>query len=119
MIKGSCHCGDVTFSVPRKPQWLTVCNCSICRRVGALWAHFPVEDVEISAAPESTIAYVQGDKTLAVHTCKQCGCTPYWENLNPEENSRMAVNFRMCDPGEIDNIKLRHFDGADTWQFLD
>jgi hypothetical protein len=47
------------------------------------------------------------------------GCTPYWENLNPGENSRMAVNFRMCDPADIDDIKLRHFDGADTWQFLD
>jgi len=25
----------------------------------------------------------------------------------------------MCDPRDVDDIKLRHFDGADTWQFLD
>ncbi len=119
MIKGSCHCGNVTFSVQHKPDWLTECNCSICRRIGAHWAHFTAQDVEISAAPDATIAYVQGDKLLAMHTCKQCGCTPYWVGLQPDEKSRMAVNFRMCDPDDIDDIRLRHFDGADTWQFLD
>ena len=119
MIKGSCHCGNVTFGVQRKPEWLTECNCSICRRIGAKWAHFEEEDVQISSPPGATIAYVQGDKTLAVHTCKQCGCTPYWLGLEPKASTRMAVNFRMCDPGEIDDIKVRHFDGADAWQFLD
>ncbi len=101
MIRGSCHCGAVTFEVARKPEWLTECNCSICRRIGARWAHFPIEDVRISAAPDATNTYVQGDKKLAVHTCKQCGCTPYWQNLQPEENSRMAVNFRMCSTIDI------------------
>ena len=78
MIKGSCHCGNVTFSVPRKPEWLTECNCSICRRVGALWAHFPVEEAKIFAAPGSTIAYVQGDKTLAAGKFKDDGVAFKW-----------------------------------------
>lgn len=119
MIKGSCHCGAITFSVPRKPDWLTECNCSICRRIAALWAHFELDEVEISEPPDGTIAYIQGDKTLATHTCRECGCTPYWLSLEAGENNRMATNFRMCDPSEIADIPVRHFDGADSWQFLD
>jgi len=119
VITGSCHCGAIQFSVPRKPEWLTECNCSICRRIGAKWAHFNRDEVEISAPDNGTIAYIQGDKTLAAHTCRQCGCTTYWLGLDPDANGRMAVNFRMCNPNEIAGIPVRHFDGADSWQFLD
>jgi hypothetical protein len=119
MIKGTCHCGAVTFNTPRSPEWLTECNCSICRRIGAKWAHFDQQDVEISAPESGTIAYVQGDKTLVTHTCKTCGCTTHWLGIDPEAGGRMAVNFRMCEPGDIELIPVRHFDGADTWKFLD
>jgi hypothetical protein len=119
MINGACHCGAVTFAVERTPEWLTECNCSICRRIGARWAHFERNDVRLSAPPDGTIAYVQGDRTLALHTCKVCGCTPYWLGLDPDLSTRMAINFRMCEPDEIADIPVRHFDGADTWQFLD
>lgn len=54
-----------------------------------------------------------------MHTCNTCGCTPYWLGLNPETNTRMAVNFRLCEPADTADIPVRRFDGADTWQFLD
>ena len=66
MIPGSCHCGKVSFSVAHEPNWLTACNCTICRRIGALWAHFERKDVLIDGA-DKTLTYIQGDKTLAVH----------------------------------------------------
>jgi hypothetical protein len=31
----------------------------------------------------------------------------------------MAVNMNMADPAAIEGIRVRHFDGADTWAFLD
>ena len=119
MVEGSCHCGNIRFTVSSRPDWLTDCNCSICRRIGALWAHFPLEDVAIEASPDATIEYVQGDKTLATHSCKTCGCTTHWLPVEPAESNRMAVNFRMCDPVDVADIRVRRFDGADTWQFLD
>lgn len=70
-------------------------------------------------ADDATIAYVQGDRTLAMHTCRTCGCTTHWIGLDAGESSRMAVNFRLCDPDEIPNIPVRRFDGADAWQYLD
>lgn len=119
MIQGSCHCGAIVFKVERAPDWLTDCNCSVCRRIGARWAHFGRDEVELTVPPDGTIAYIQGDGTLAMHTCNTCGCTPYWLGLNPETGTRMAVNFRLCEPADTADIPVRRFDGADTWQFLD
>ena len=119
MIRGSCHCGAISFAAARTPEWLTACNCSICRRVGALWAHFPRDNVAVSAPPDGTIEYIHGDKTLVLHTCGTCGCTPYWVGVGPGTEGRMAVNARMCEPADIADLPVRHFDGAETWKFLD
>ncbi len=118
MIKGSCHCGTVHFELSTHPQFLMDCNCSICRRIGALWGHVPIESVVVNAPADATISYVQGDKTLATHTCATCGCTTHWEN-RLTDGEHMAVNFRMCDPETVSQFQIRRFDGADTWQFLD
>ena len=39
MIEGSCHCGAVHWRFEGIPKSATTCNCSICRRYGALWAY--------------------------------------------------------------------------------
>ena len=31
----------------------------------------------------------------------------------------MAVNLRLADPDVVAKVPVRHFDGADTWEFLD
>jgi len=119
MIEGSCHCGAVRFTYPRQPDWLTDCNCSVCRRYSTLWAYARVSEITLSSAADATLAYIHGDKTLAMHSCKTCGCTTHWIALDQDSSSRMAVNFRMCDPAAYRDIRVRKFDGADTWEFLD
>lgn len=119
MIEGSCHCGTVKFKLLEEPKWLTSCNCSICRRIAALWGHLDSRFVEITAQVDATIAYVHGDRTLALHTCKECGCTTHWTSLSANDNTRMAVNFRMCGDDVIAGFPIRHFDGTDTWEFKD
>ena len=32
---------------------------------------------------------------------------------------RVAVNARMMEPAEIEGIRIRHFDGAERWTYLD
>ncbi len=119
MIEGSCHCGAVRFRYPEEPKFLISCNCSICRRLSALWAHEEREAVTIEFDPGATIVYVQGDRTLEIHSCRNCGCTTHWDSIGGDSSARMAVNFRMCDPDVVAKIKVRRFDGADSWEFLD
>ena len=33
-LAGSCHCGSVRIEVPRGPDWVASCNCSLCTKLG-------------------------------------------------------------------------------------
>ena len=116
MINGSCHCGAVQFTYPKSPEWLTACNCSICRRFASLWAYGTKADIVLEAESGATHAYIHGDRTLELHSCNTCGCTTHWSAI---DSDRMAVNFRLCEPDDFENIRTRVFDGADTWEYLD
>lgn len=118
-VNGRCHCGAVSFEVNAEPEWVMECNCSICRRLGVLWFHADTNLVKINSALDQTLRYIHGDKMIAFHTCKTCGCTTHWDNVDPTDNNRMAVNLRMIEPGVLQSLRVRKFDGADTWKFLD
>jgi hypothetical protein len=57
MLVATCHCGAVRIEVPRRPRTLTDCNCSICRRYGALWAYYKRPDLRITHAQGATSGY--------------------------------------------------------------
>ena len=122
-LEGSCHCGAVRWTLTTAPKHLTECTCSICRRVGARWIHAEAEHIALSYEPSAVTRYVQGSRSLAMVSCKACGCTTHWEP-EPEQRPvdpslRMAVNARMADPAELTSYRTRTFDGAETWTFLD
>lgn len=119
MLSGACHCGAVTLDVPTRPEAATLCNCSICRRYGALWAYYKVGTVRVVGHPEHTDAYVWGDRTLRVVRCRHCGCVTHWEPLESKPDGHMAVNVRNFDPSELEALRIRRFDGAVTWTYLD
>jgi len=75
MLVGTCHCGAVTIELPSAPETSTSCNCSLCRRLGGLWAYYEFGTVRITGHPENTQEYIQGDKTLRTVRCATCGCT--------------------------------------------
>lgn len=118
-LSGTCHCGALTIEIPAPPTEITNCNCSICRRLGTLWAYYPAEQVTVSGHPGSTDAYVHGDRTLRLVRCKTCGCVSHWEPLEAKDGdrigTRIGVNIRNFDPGLIDSTRMRMLDGADTW----
>ena len=115
MLKATCHCGAVRIEIPARPSEVTNCNCSICRRLGTLWAYFDVDTVKIHGHPENTDEYIQGDKTLRTVRCRTCGCTTHWEPLESGAQGRMGVNIRNFDPELIGPLRIRLLDGADTW----
>ena len=115
MIEATCHCGAIRLQIDLPPEVLTDCNCSLCRRLGGLWAYYRPEQVRrVSGA---TIGYVQGDRTLETHHCPTCGCTTHWQSLDATYE-RMGVNVRMMPPQALAGVLVRKLDGADTWQVL-
>ncbi|MBW8813259.1 MAG: GFA family protein [Caulobacterales bacterium] len=116
MIEAVCHCGAARLSAPQAPSVVTECNCSICRRTGARWAYYSPREVILPDGAR-TEAYVWGDRMLAFHRCRTCGCLTHWQSLDGARD-RMAINARMMDL-DWDKVRIRPFDGANTWAYLD
>lgn len=119
MLTASCHCGAVRIELLHKPDSLTRCTCSICRRYGALWAYCTRETARVRSAPNAQTAYAWNDRVIEFYHCRTCGCMTHYEDVEKAEGSRIAVNARMLRPRDIEGIRVRTFDGAATWKYLD
>jgi len=119
MLHASCHCGDVQIEIALKPKSLTRCTCSICRRYGAQWAYCTRNTATVSCDPDAISAYSWGDKLLEFYHCNTCGCLTHYESVDKFDDSRIAVNARMMSLTDIAGVRIRTFDGADTWKYLD
>lgn len=117
MLEGSCHCGAVRWTYDAMPEGATACNCTVCRRYGALWIYdYEGEQVRVTGP---TTAYVRG-KALEFHFCPTCGCVTHWRGLRTEDGGRrrLAVNLRLSEPAPVSQVPIDHFDGLDTFDDL-
>jgi hypothetical protein len=116
MLEGRCHCGQVSWRFDGLPDHATACNCTVCRRTGALWGYGHAdEDVHVEG---QTTEYVSGDRTLGQHFCSTCCNLAYWRSLttNAEGRRRMGFNLRLAEPDAVAEIPVHHLDGFDTWE---
>ena len=60
-LVGSCHCGRVRITLPRKPAAVTRCNCSLCTKTGFEGVYFPSGELHIEGELDS---YVRSRKAL-------------------------------------------------------
>jgi hypothetical protein len=119
MFIATCHCQNVRIEIQELPVTVTSCNCSLCRRYGARWAYFSRDQVRLEAEPGTLSNYCWGDRFIDFWHCTVCGCLTHYTSVDTEPGSRFAVNARMLPPEVMESLPVRHFDGADTWQYLD
>jgi len=110
MIEGSGHCGQIRWRFDGIPESATACNCSICRRYGALWA-YDYEGGRISVSG-ATQVYRWNRKWLEFHFCSKCACIAYWRQVSPGKDGRreMGFNLRLAPPDQVKAVVLRHHD---------
>jgi hypothetical protein len=118
MLVATCHCGAVRVEVPRRPRTLTDCNCSICRRYGALWAYYGPSTVRVVAARDAAAGYSWGRRTIRFVHCTTCGCLTHYIRIK-SPHRHMGVNARNFEPEELGMPRIRRLDGASTWKSLD
>lgn len=112
--RGGCHCGAVRFEV-EAPAVVEAyeCNCSICTKTAFL--HLIV--------PEARFRLLRGTDRLSTYTfntgvakhlfCGDCGVKAFYRpRSNPEG---WSVNARCLDPGTVERLELKPFDGRD-WE---
>ena len=112
MITASCHCGAVQLEVPSAPETVSICNCSICTKIGGVWSYYNPAEVKLKSSRDTIDTYIWGDKSIQTCRCTNCGCTTHWESIDPGLTERMGINARMMTAIDLDKIPVRHVDGA-------
>lgn len=115
MLTATCHCGAVRIHVPRAPRTVTSCNCSICRRYGALWAYYKASTVQIEAPKGKLCSYSRRRKVRAFFRCKRCGCVTHYKYLKKWGSGTVGVNATNFEPRVLQGVRIRELDGASTW----
>ena len=111
--QGSCHCGRVRFELQAHISTALECNCSFCRRLGALWLGVPEKDLKVLAGGEYLALYQFGTRTARHYFCRHCGIAPFSRpRLDP---TRWAVNLRCLEGLDLSVLPIRHFDG-ENWE---
>jgi len=110
-VEGACHCGQVRWRFEGVPESATACNCSICRRYGALWAYdYEGEKIKVAGA---TQVYLWNRKWIEFHFCPSCASVCYWRAAmrGKDGRRRIAVNLRLAaEPEAVKPIALVHHD---------
>ncbi|MCG6858033.1 MAG: GFA family protein [Salaquimonas sp.] len=105
----------------RKPRQLTQCNCSICRRYGALWAYSQRKSIQVRAKKGAMKSYTWKDRRFEFFHCSNCGCVTHYERTDRQADcsDMAAVNMRnIDDPSIVAELPIRLLDGAGSWKVL-
>lgn len=78
LLHGSCHCGAVKFEVRTALEPAMRCNCSLCRRKGALMTPaFAAGALKILHGEDALTLYQFNTRTAKHYFCKYCGIYPF------------------------------------------
>ena len=81
LIRGACHCGNVSFELDWKPEPAAIparaCQCSFCTKHNGVWTSCPTGSLKVAfREPGQAVAYSFGTRTADFHVCSRCGVVP-------------------------------------------
>ena len=107
--KGSCHCGAVAFEVELENglQGVRRCNCSLCRRKGAIMASVPIAGLKVVKGADKLTLYQWNTKTAKHYFCKICGIyTHHQRRSNPSEYGFNVACIEGVDPFALIDVGM-------------
>ncbi|MEI9992339.1 MAG: GFA family protein [Rhizomicrobium sp.] len=108
--QGSCHCGRVRFEVEAELDHVRVCDCSICRRRGALLHRVAPERIRFLTPLDALATYTFNTHTARDYFCPTCGILPFRRpRTAPGE---WSVNVRCLDGVDLDAIPVKRVHGS-------
>jgi hypothetical protein len=111
IYEGSCHCGNVAFTVESDIKEAAACNCSMCQRKGALMIFVPYSQLKLKT-PEDAMAVYQFNKHHINHRfCKTCGIHTLADGLDGKGERMAMVNIRALENLDIDALPIKRYDG--------
>lgn len=103
----SCHCGAVVLelSLPNGIENPRRCDCSICRRKGAIVGSVPLAGIKILKGEDVLKCYEFNTKTAKHYFCSNCGIyTHHQRRSNPHEYGYNIGCLEGVNPFDLDNV---------------
>ena len=121
--RGRCLCGACSWEYRGPITDATICNCTACRRYGVLWAYDYVgEGIDVRGPEGGITAFKRSDSdgVLTFNFCNACGNLLSWQatRAGKDGRTRIAVNLRLAEPADVENIPLLRFDGLNSFEDL-
>ena len=120
-FEGSCHCGAVRFEVDTDLDHVRVCDCSVCRKRGALIHRVEQDRFRLLTPIEDLTLYQWHTRTAEDYFCPKCGILSFRRPRvrTTEETAQgmppfsgWAVNVRCLDGVDLDLIPVRRVHGS-------
>ncbi|MCX7545593.1 GFA family protein [Marinicella gelatinilytica] len=111
--KASCHCGavELELSLPDGLVDIRCCDCSLCRRKGAIVASVPLSELKILKGEKNLRLYQFNTKTAKHYFCSICGIyTHHQRRSNPDQYGFNVACLEGINPLKIDNVPT--YDGV-------
>jgi hypothetical protein len=107
--KASCHCGavELELELPDGIENPRRCDCSICRRKGAIVASVKLSGIRIVKGEELLKLYQFNTHTAKHYFCSICGIyTHHQRRSNPEEYGYNVGCLEGVNPYLIENVPV-------------
>ena len=113
MKKLKCHCGQVEaeININKEFEKILRCNCSICKRKGAIMSMVKNEDFKIIKGQNKLSLYQFHTKVAKHYFCSICGV---YTHHNPRSNPSMT-GFNLGCLDSIDTFELSDVQINDGW----
>ena len=108
---GSCHCGAVAYTVEVDTDQALKCNCSICTRLGAVWAFAPKAKFNLNRGAGKQGGYLFNKQVLHHRFCSSCGIESYAEGTGPDGAPMVGINLRCVEGVDVDKLSPKAWDG--------
>ena len=110
--EGSCHCGQLKFGALIDVQDPFRCNCSFCRRRGAVMHRAEPGSFHWTSNEADIGSKSYGAKEFAQHYfCPRCGIQCFTD-IRRNGQQTYAVNLACIDGLDLGQLTPRMFDGA-------
>lgn len=107
--RATCHCGAVELELhlPDGVVGAAHCNCSICRRKGAIIASVPLTGLAVVRGQDVLRVYQFNTKTARHYFCSVCGIyTHHQRRSNPNEYGYNVGCLEGVNPFDLGPVEV-------------
>jgi hypothetical protein len=107
--RAACHCGGVVLELDL-PDGVTDarrCNCSMCRRKGAVMGAVPIDRLRVIQGQDLLTVYRFNTMTAEHYFCSRCGIyTHHRRRSNPNQYGFNIGCLDGVDPNQVDSVPV-------------